>query len=338
MEYKAYLGTNSTRGSRGIYALGISDDGGIRELGTAKAQDSGYVCLSPDGKLLFAAVESMVTDGEARACVSSYAVGKNGVPEFICRRPVTGQLTCHVSTDSKRLYASSYLHGTVTVFDILPDGALSPKPVAVIRHEATYGEDPHIHASTPTPDGKYLCVVEVGYHAVMLYDTADFKKAFEIRTAALRPRQVEFSENFMYLIMEAGKTVEVYAYAPNEAVKLRHVQSVSIIPEDFTLPCGSGGLKLSPDGSLLFAACRGADMIAVYRVDRSSGRLAVSDFVRMPAVFPRDFNITPDGRLIVVGLQKSDEIAVYRVNYEKATLELISSGYPVPSCSGVALM
>ena len=49
MQYLAYLGTDSVRGSRGIYTVSLdSETGGLRLLGATAAQDAGYLALSED--------------------------------------------------------------------------------------------------------------------------------------------------------------------------------------------------------------------------------------------------------------------------------------------------
>ena len=48
-----YVGTNSLRGSQGIYTLSLDTQSGIMEvIDTAAAQDSAYLCLSRDGRRL----------------------------------------------------------------------------------------------------------------------------------------------------------------------------------------------------------------------------------------------------------------------------------------------
>lgn len=335
MNYLAYAGTNSTRGSRGIYALKLDGEtGSLSVLDAAPAQDSGYLAASADGKYLYAAVESMIFDGQATGGAAAYRLDERGVPRLLNRRPAAGQLTCHISTDGRYVFASSYLKGCVTVYPIAPDGSLEPA-CAVLQHEKTDGLDPHIHCAKMTPDGRYLCAVEVGYHALVLYDGVTFQKVFQLRTRPNRPRQVVFTRRFCYLITEQGKTVETFAYQPDSGQPLVFLEEQSALPDGYDQMCGAGGIRMSPDGSVLFASIRGADLITMFSVDPDSGRLTKRSITPVDGVFPRDFNLTPDGRYLVAGLQKSDRMSVYRVDYEQFRLEQVCGGVPVPSCSCV---
>ena len=334
MQHLAYLGTDSVRGSQGIYTVALdSDSGNLTLKGTVPALNSGYITRSVDGKMLYAAVESMVMDGRACGGVGVYKIGDDGLPYFVNRLPADGQLICHISCDEKFVYASSYLAGTVTIYPIAEDGTLK-EYCKVIRHSGKDGYAPHIHCAKPTADGKYLCVVEVGYHAVCLYDKVNFEKQYEIRTKPVRPRQIVSTEKCIYLITEGGMTVDEYAYTPDAEEKLVLRQSLSCNPDGFRGMGGSGGIRMSPDGKYIFGAIRGVDVIAVFAVDEN-GSLTKKSVTKMCGSTPRDFNVSPDGKYLLVGLQKSDCMAVYRFVAETAELELVVENFAVPSCSCV---
>ena len=58
--YYAFIGTNSVRGSRGIYTLRIDAETGIAKImSTAPAYNTGCLALSQDGGILYAAAEGM---------------------------------------------------------------------------------------------------------------------------------------------------------------------------------------------------------------------------------------------------------------------------------------
>lgn len=334
MQYLAYLGTDSVRGSQGIYTVSLdSETGTLRPLGTTPAQDAGYLALSPDESTLYAAIESMILHGKAQGGVASYGIGPEGLPVFQGYQPAAGQLICHVSCGDGVVYGSSYLNGTVTVFPVAPDGSLLP-PSHVISHRAKDGYAPHIHCAKVTADKKYLCVVEVGYHALCLYDTVHYEKQFEIRTKPVRPRQVVCTDRCIYLLTEGGMTVDVYTYQPDSPEKLVLSQSLSCLPEGFRGMGGAGGIRLSPDGKTIFASIRGADVLAVFSVEQD-GMLTKRSVTKLCGSTPRDFGVSPDGRHLLIGLQKSDTMAVYGYDPASGTIHLETEGFQVPSCSCV---
>ena len=332
MSYIAYLGTNSVRGSRGIYTLRLEDNGALTLLGTTPARDSGYLCLNSAGTHLYAAVESMVLDGKAAGGIADYRVGPNSLPQFQKRYPAAGQLTCHVSCDDRYVYASSYLAGLVTVYPLTEDGTLLPA-CHVIRHSRTDGADPHIHCAKPTEDGRFLCVVEVGYHAVCLYDLQTFQKVCELRTPPVRPRQVVCCKDRIYCITEGGKTVLVLRYAPDEEQKLSLLQTESILPPELEGQGASGGIRRY--GETLFCAVRGADRISVLRINGEDGLVRRTGCFPAGGDCPRDFNVSPDGRWLLVGLQKADRMSVLAVDPKTGSLTPTEFFLPVPSCSCV---
>ncbi len=334
MKYIAYLGTDSVRGSQGIYTMALdTETGTLTELAATPAMNAGYLCLSPDGKTLFAAIESMFLDGKATGGVAAYRIGPDGVPAFQNKQYTAGQLICHVSCDEQYLYASSYLNGTVSVFALEPDGSVG-EIKTVIGHHGKDGYAPHIHCARPTADGKYLCVVEVGYHALCLYDRLTFEKVFEVRTKPVRPRQVVCADKKIYLLTEGGMTLDVYGYKPEAEEKLVLEQSISCNPEGFRGMGGAGGVRLSPDGRTLFTTIRGVDVLTVFAVNED-GSVEKKSVTKVCGSTPRDFNVAPDGRHLIVGLQKDDKAAVYRYDPETYTVELTQDGVPVPSVSGV---
>lgn len=330
MEQLVYLGTNSVRGSKGIYTGRLNHDTGLLRLcGTTPAQDAGYLSLAPDGQTLYATIESMLLNGKAQGGVAAYRIDSEGLPVLINTEPAQGQLICHVSCDRHNVYASSYLNGTVTVFPRREDGGLLA-PSHVIRHAPKEEYLPHIHCAVPTPDGKYLCVVEVGYHALCLYDLVSFEKVYEIRTRPVRPRQVVCTPQCIYLLTEGGMTVDEYAYSPEPSLCLR--QSLSCLPEGFRGMGGAGGIRLSPDGKTLFASIRGVDVTAVFSVDEN-GHLEKISVTKLCGSTPRDFGVAADGKHLLIGLQKSDAMAVYR--FDGTEIHPVQEGIHVPSCSCV---
>ncbi len=334
MKYIAYLGTNSVRGSRGIYTMALdTETGTMSELAATPALNAGYLTKSPDGKTLYAAIESMFLDGKAAGGVAAYTIGPEGIPVFRNKQYAAGQLICHVSCDENCLYASSYLNGTVSVFGLEPDGAIGAMKT-IIAHQGKDSYSPHIHCSRPTADRKYLCVVEVGYHALCLYDLATFDKVFEVRTKPVRPRQVICTDRKIYLLTEGGMTLDVYGYHPDDSEKLVLEQSISCNPEGFRGMGGAGGIRLSPDGRTLFATIRGVDVLTVFSVNEA-GSVEKKSVTGVCGSTPRDFNIAPDGRHLIVGLQKDDKAAVYHYDPEHYTVELTQDNVPVPSVSGV---
>ena len=70
---KCYVGTNSLRGSKGIYTLEINTQNGeMREVSTVEADDSAYLYVSEKRKCLYAVMESLEYKGVPGGGVAAY--------------------------------------------------------------------------------------------------------------------------------------------------------------------------------------------------------------------------------------------------------------------------
>lgn len=343
MKHIAYIGTDSVRHSRGIYTVSVdSETGKSKILSAAQCRDSGYITLSPDGKYVYATVECMLYRGKARAAVAAYRVNPDYSLTYLNEQPASGQLAAHIeiAPDGRTLYVSGYLTGNITVFPVREDGTVAPYS-HVLQDPVVNGVYPHIHCTKLSPDGKYLCAMEVGTGSVDLYELAsgNYEKVFSFATGPVRPRHVTFgpSGDMLYVITEISSEIYVFRYQPDQAEKLVRVQTVRTVPADFQGMSFSAGIRFSPDGSLLAASTRGpadGDAVMLFRVDEK-GLLTMSQYLPTTGGPPRDFNFTPDGKFVLAGLQHSDRMAVYRVDYENARYELVADQLPVVASSCV---
>lgn len=343
MKHIAYIGTDSVRHSRGIYTVALDGGTGHTQiLSAAPARDSGYIALSPDGKYLYATIECMLYQGQARAAVAAYRVNSDHSLTYLNEQPAGGQLAAHieVSPDGRTLFAAGYLSGNITVFPVNEDGSVAPYS-HVLQDPMVDGGYPHIHCTKVSPDGKYLCAMEVGTGFIDLYEleSGTYQKVFSFATGPVRPRHVTFGPDgdMLYVITEISSGIYVFRYRPDQEEKLVRVQTVRTVPEDFQGMSFSAGIRFSPDGTLLAASTRGpadGDAVMLFRVG-GDGLLTMSQYLSTTGESPRDFNFTPDGAFILVGLQHSDRLAVYRVDYSVARLELVEDQLPVVASSCV---
>lgn len=343
MKHIAYIGTDSVRRSKGIYTVSV--DGGTGQaqvLSTAPARDSGYLVLSPDGKYLYATIECMIYRGQARAAVAAYRVNPDHSLTYLNEQPSGGQLAAHIeiSPDGRTLFVSGYLTGNITVFPIREDGTIAPYS-HILQDPLVNGAYPHIHCTRVTPDGKFLCAMEVGTGSVDLYEleSGDYRKVFSFATGPVRPRHVTFGPkgDMLYVITEISSEIYVFRYQPGCEEKLVRVQTVRTVPEDFQGMSFSAGIRFSPDGTLLAASTRGpgdGDAVMLFRMD-DGGLLTMSQYLPTTGESPRDFNFTPDGAFLLVGLQHSDRMAVYQVDDSAARLKLVEDQLPVVASSCV---
>ena len=99
---KCYVGTNSLRGSKGIYTLEINTQNGeMREVSTVEADDSAYLYVSEKRKCLYAVMESLEYKGVPGGGVAAYRIEDNKL-SFLNSRYAYGGWPCHVIADEEK--------------------------------------------------------------------------------------------------------------------------------------------------------------------------------------------------------------------------------------------
>ena len=126
---KCYVGTNSLRGSKGIYTLEINTQNGeMREASTVEADDSAYLYVSEKRKCLYAVMESLEYKGVPGGGVAAYRIEDNKL-SFLNSRYAYGGWPCHVIADEEKdsLLVSVFRNGLLVVYGINQDGSIGGK-------------------------------------------------------------------------------------------------------------------------------------------------------------------------------------------------------------------
>ena len=171
-----------------FYVCACSPDhaGGIclyRELAGAKTErlssaqlaGANYICFSPDGKYLFSTFNT-ARDASGGG-VASYRIRHDGSLDFVSSQRTKGAAACHVSVspDGAFLYCANYLTGDFAEFPLNADGAIGHMKNFVSHTQYPHGpnierqECAHMHCVRFTPDGKFLCAVDLGTDSIYLY-------------------------------------------------------------------------------------------------------------------------------------------------------------------------
>jgi 6-phosphogluconolactonase len=133
----------------------------------------------------------------------------------------------------------------------------------------------------------------------------------------------------MYVIGELDSTVTVFANDKKET--FRAIQKISTRQPDATGVNGAAEIALHPNGKFLYASNRGDDSIAVFSVDRESGKLTVVEQVPSGGRTPRHFTFDPDGARLLVANQDSGNIVEFRIDATTGRLERVGDVAKVPS-------
>ncbi|MEM9931467.1 MAG: beta-propeller fold lactonase family protein, partial [Bacteroidota bacterium] len=149
----------------GIYALRVDGDSSAVETAAADIVNPSFVGLSPDGAVLYA-VSEIGADVDSVGYVYAYKKTA-GQLELLNRQPTFSFAPCHVSVhpDGDWLYVANYVGGMIARYPLLGSGSIGsasdtlrfvgsgPHP----RQEAS-----HPHSVTPSPDGRWVMVADLG--------------------------------------------------------------------------------------------------------------------------------------------------------------------------------
>jgi 6-phosphogluconolactonase len=283
-----------------------------------------YLCYSQAYRSLYACGETGDADTSGR--ITRFLVGESG--DLVSKDAVAscGADPCHIVVDADRglAIASNYSGSTVGLFTLGPDGGL-PNSASCITHEGSSTHPSrqtiaHPHGATYSPDDRFVFVCDLGCDEIVRYafagpDGAELELSGRIPIEpGSGPRHLLFSpEGHGYLLNELFNTVMVFHYDPSDG-GLRLVQTVGMLPAQWSGESTAAEIQIHPNGRFIYASNRGADSIAVFSRDASTGRLGSTTWFDVKGATPRHFTIDPTGKWIVVALQDSDEVRSFLID------------------------
>lgn len=321
-----FLGTYTRDQSRGIYVTRLDPVTGrltAPEL-AAEARNPSFLALHPSRQFLYA-----VSELDGSGGVSAFALDPaTGRLRGLNQQPSGGRGPCHVSVDhtGRMLLVANYSSGSVAALPIRDDGSLAP-PVSVVQHVGASVHPrrqggPHAHCILPDPQNRRALVCDLGVDKVFAYplDAAGGGLLTNGVAAATLPpgagpRHLTFSANgrFVYVINELNSTLAVFAYQSRRGeFSLR--QTVGTLPADFTGENTTADIHVHPGGKFLYGSNRGHDSLAVFAINRATGRLSLIEHVPTGGRTPRNFGLDPTGRWLLAANQNSDSVVVFRVD------------------------
>lgn len=320
------VGTYTDTGSHGLYSYRFDQITGIATLlDSAMADNPSYLTFSADGRHVYAVNEH--TDA-ARAALSAFCFdASTGRLTLVNRQPTEGGDPCFVETNGQIALAANYSRGSMSVFPILPNGALGERSM-LFAGSATPGAAapqhlPHVHAARFTPDG-YILATDFSADRLLRFRVRGRQVSAQgvagTVASGAAPRHIELSHDGrrVYVMSELGGTVTVFAHRRGRLRRLQTVVSDSV--------GGRGGadLHLSADGRFLYSSNRlKSDGLSIFSVDAKTGLLTKVGY-QPTGVHPRNFIITPNGRYLLCACRDSNAIEVYSRDTATGLLTLTS--------------
>ena len=349
-EFIAYIGTYTRQNSKGIYAWRFdAATGKLTSIGlVGETSNPSFLAIHPNHRFLYAVNENNTFEGQRAGSVSAFSIdATTGQLKLLNQVSTGGPGPCHVALDKtgKWLFVANYGGGSVAAFPVHEDGSLG-KASQFVQHAGSSAipqrqNGPHAHSANLSPDNRFVLFADLGLDQVLTYRIDQVKGMVTPADPVTRiepgsgPRHMAFHPKgkFAYLCNEMSATVTAFSY---DAAKgsLRELQTISMLPKDFTGAKGAAEIVVDPSGKFLYASNRGHDSIAVFSIDSAKGTLTAVDYVPTQGKNPRNFAIDPTGAYLFAANQDSASVVVFRI--DRTTGKLTATGdkldVPFPVC------
>lgn len=344
-----YVGTYTKGVAKGIFVYSFNDrNGKLTDLKMPVIMNNpSFLTISGDKKHLYAVGEVDDPDKGHSGGVSAFRIEEEGKLTFLNHVQTQGANPCHVclSPDGKKLVASNYSGGNLSLFNVLPNGGLTAL-MQKIQHTGSgpfpgRQTEPHAHSAKFDASGKLLFAADLGIDELKIYSVGmgdnplkPDSQPFVKLAPGSGPRHFDFSADgrFIYVINELSSTVTVLMKYGGE---WKTIQTVRTLPKDFEGESWCADIHLSADGRFVYGSNRGHNSITVFKRDNTSGKLDLVQTISVEGNWPRNFTIDPTGQFLLVANQKSNDITVFKVDETSGKLSF--TGIKVPNESPVCL-
>ena len=326
-----YIGASSGAKPNALKIVDVDvDTGAIAYVGALPEANTSYLAVNRARTRLYASFADPSGAKDKNGGVVVYALDPSGRRAKRLDRVMTGRPPpCHISIspDELKLAFAEYGQGTAGWVDLKEDGTFAKDTLKVVVSADPVGPNkprqdrPHCHCARVTPDGRYICIVDLGTDRVKIYSAKDglFVRDVITAPAGAGPRHVAFHPNgkFAFVIFELENYVASYRY---EDGNFTPVAQKKLTPDGFADFSKAAAIKLSADASELYCSNRGHESIAVFSVDAATGALERRGIVKLDGAFPWDFEVLPGGKVFVVGFQKDGVVRTYRYDASACAL------------------
>lgn len=342
---RVYVGTYTDTDSKGIYRLRLDlATGALSAEGEpTPAKQPSWLSLSPDGTHLYSVVETGDGPADPSGGVSAFAVeAATGALKFLNTQPSGGPAPCHLALDAqgRHVMVANYWGGNVSVFPVAKDGSLEAASAFVQhaqpRDKADKDAGPHAHSVDLDAANRHLIVADLGLDSVFSYPFDAAKGTLgTASTLALAkgagPRHVAFHPDgrHAYVISELDSTITALDYDTASGA-LKATQTVSALPADFKGKSYTAEVAVSPDGRFLYGSNRGHDSLAIFAIDKATGKLTLVGHQPSLGKHPRHFAIDPTGAYLLAANRDSDNVVVFRIAQDTGRLTPVGQPYRVP--------
>ena len=304
----------------------------------ARVPNPSWVAVSADGSHVYA-VEETGPDGG----VSAFSRLPDGTLRPLGRVSSGGDSPAHLALhpSGRFLLTGTYVGGTVSVFELLEDGAIGAR-TAFVQHEG-HGPDParqeapHVHQLSVDPQTGDVVVVDLGLGEVRWYGLSPsgaltLRPEATVAVGAAGPRHLAYHPDGRHILLlnELDSTLDVLR---REGDRFEVVASAGTRGPSAAGANQTAAVRVTADGRTVLVTNRGDDTIGVFAFDAPSAALELVSVVPAGGRAPRDLVIFPDGDRVLAACQDSDEVSVFAFDAGTRELRLLGvSAVPTPVC------
>ncbi len=354
-ECLVYIGTRASEKSKGIYMCHLDTATGTLTSPTIAAEttDPAFLAIHPNHHFLYAVREAGGFEGTPNGAVDAFAIDPaTGKLTLLNQQNSGGQGPCHLAVDASGqcVLVVNYGGGSVAAFPIRADGSLGA--VGTFLQHRGSGPDPkrqagpHAHEVGFDAANRRAFCTDLGLDKIFIYQldpqaamltTNDPPSASLAPGAGPRHFAVHPNGRFLYVINELNSTITAFDYnAKSGALQSR--QTIRTIPDTFSATNSPAEIAIHPNGKFLYGSNRGHDSIAVYAVDRPTGKLTLVEYQPTMGKTPRSFGIDPTGSFLLAANQGSDTLVVFRIDPQTGRLKPTGQTLDVPTPVCVAFL
>lgn len=334
-----FVGTYTGKGSDGIYAYRFdSSKGTVKAIGLAtKANNPSFLAIAPNNKVLYA-----VSEAGRGGSVSGFNIDASaGKLTLINEVTSRGGGPCFVSLDKtgRTVMIANYGGGSFASYKVEEGGRLSD----IVSFFQDKGgspstprqNQPHGHSINVSPDNRFAVAADLGTNELLVFKldpasaqlTPNDPPALQMPPGS-GPRHFTFHPNgrFAYAINELNSTLTALRWDAAKGV-LQPIETVSTLPADNKVENTTAEVQAHPNGKWVYGSNRGHDSIAVFQVEKSSGKVKLVQNAPTGGKLPRNFRIDPTGRWLLAANMNGNNITVFSIDQKSG--KLTAKGEPI---------
>jgi 6-phosphogluconolactonase len=347
---RVYIGTYTDGGkSKGIYTFELDPKTGAVSSPklAAETPSPSFLALHPSGKFLYAANEVDRFQGRAGGLVSGFAIdAADGTLSKLNHAATRGEAPCHLAIDRAggTVLVANYGGGNVAAIPIGPDGRFDDAKAAYFHQLQGQGpnrerqEKPHAHWIDLDASNRFAIAADLGTDSLWVFRfdptkgtlTPNDPPSAKVAPGS-GPRHFVFHPDGHHAFVnnEMASTVTAFNYDPEKGM-LKTLQTLSTLPDGFQGDNSTAEIAVHPNGRFLYVSNRGHDSLAIFSIDKTSGKLEAIGHARTGGRTPRNFAIDPTGRWLLAANQDSDSVIVFQLDPDTGRLSPTDHGARVP--------